>query len=133
MTYKQFNILVWLLRLVSAVIMLQTLIFKFTAAPESVYIFSKLGVEPWGRIVTGIAELVASALILFPKTTGIGALLATGIMTGATLSHIFWIGFSVQGDGGLLFGYALTVLISSIALVLIFKEQIVRSVSFKLK
>ncbi|MFX6288831.1 DoxX family protein, partial [Acinetobacter baumannii] len=80
--------------------MLQTLFFKFTAAPESVFIFSTLGIEPWGRIGTGIAELIASVLLLIPSTTVFGALLAMGIMGGAIVSHLAVLGIEVRGDGG---------------------------------
>lgn len=103
----------WLLRIIAAVIMLQTLFFKFTAAPESVFIFSTLGIEPWGRIGTGIAELIASVLLLLPSTTVFGALLAMGIMGGAIVSHLAVLGIEVRGDGGQLFAYALTVFIAS--------------------
>src|SRR5712672_4020652 len=83
MAINKLNILFWSLRLLAAVIMLQTLFFKFSGAEESVYIFSQLGIEPWGRIGTGIAELIASILILIPRTTPLGALLGLGIMSGA--------------------------------------------------
>lgn len=73
----------WILRILAALIMLQTLFFKFSGAEESIYIFSKLGMEPWGRIGTGVLELIASVLILFPKTTAWGALIAIGLMGGA--------------------------------------------------
>ena len=97
------NILLWALKLVAAVIMLQTLFFKFTAAPESIYIFSTLHAEPWGRIGTGIIELIASILILIPNTTFVGAMIGLGTMVGAILSHIFILGIEVQDDGGKLF------------------------------
>jgi uncharacterized membrane protein YphA (DoxX/SURF4 family) len=106
-------IAMWILRLLAAVILLQTLFFKFTAAPESVYIFSTIGIEPWGRIGTGIMELVASILILIPATTAFGALLAIGLMSGAIFFHFTKLGISVQNDGGQLFIYALLVLFSS--------------------
>ena len=77
------QIFTWILRLAAAYIMLQTLYFKFTAHPQSVRLFTELGMEPWGRIGTGIFELIASLLILYPRTTGIGALLGTGLMAGA--------------------------------------------------
>src|SRR5690349_14923247 len=101
----------WLLRLVAAIILLQTLFFKFTASPESVYIFTKVGMEPWGRIGSGVAELIAAILILIPRTTWLGALLAIGIMSGAIFFHLTTLGIEVQGDGGLLFLYALIVFI----------------------
>ena len=120
------KIVSWLLRVVAAVIMLQTLFFKFTAAPESVYIFSTLHMEPWGRIGTGVAELIASLLILIPATTVLGALLAIGIMAGAVLSHLFVLGIVVQGDSGQLFVYALLVLISSSILFWMYRHQLRR-------
>ena len=103
----------WLLRIIAAVIMLQTLYFKFTAAEESVYIFSTLGIEPWGRIGTGVAELIASVLLLIPATTVFGAILAMGIMGGALASHLLFLGLEVKGDGGQLFAYALIVFVAA--------------------
>lgn len=125
MTYKQFNLLVWALRLIAAGIMLQTLFFKFTAAPESVYIFSKLGIEPWGRIGIGMAELVSVILLLIPRTTPIGALMAVGIMAGALVAHITMLGIVVQNDGGELFLLALLVFVVSSALVIIFRKDLI--------
>lgn len=107
----------WIARLVVAAVLLQTLYFKFSAAPESVYIFSKLGLEPWGRIGSGVAELIAAVLLLLPATTALGALLALGVISGALVSHLTKLGIEVQGDGGLLFGLALVVFVGS-ALVL---------------
>ncbi len=114
------------LRLIAAGILLQTLYFKFTAQPESIYIFSKVGIEPWGRIGTGIAELIASVLLLIPSTIVFGALLAAGIMAGAILSHVFILGISVQDDGGLLFAYALITFTASVILLLMYKSGLSR-------
>src|SRR5689334_5005078 len=105
-TNKQ-SIFLWVLRLVAAVIMLQTLFFKFTASEESVYIFSMLGMEPWGRIGSGVVELIASLLILYPRTTPFGALLGLGVMSGAIFFHLAKLGVEVKGDHGQLFIYAL--------------------------
>ncbi len=113
----------WVLKIVAAVIMLQTLYFKFSGAEESVYIFSQLGMEPWGRIGTGILELIASFLILYPKTTFIGSVLAIGLMTGAIFAHLVKLGISVNNDGGQLFIYALLVLTSSTVLALIYRND----------
>jgi uncharacterized membrane protein YphA (DoxX/SURF4 family) len=124
MVMKWNKLIHWGLRLVAAVILLQTLFFKFTAAPESVYIFSRLGMEPWGRISIGIMELMASLLILWPKTTGFGALLATGLMGGALFFHLTKLGIVVQNDSGELFIYALIVFVSSLLLLIIYKNQI---------
>nr|WP_297787518.1 DoxX family protein [uncultured Allomuricauda sp.] len=99
-----------ILRIIPAVILLQTLFFKFTAAPESVYIFETLGLEPWGRIGLGIIELIVAILILVPKTTWLGALMGIGIMGGAIFSHLTKLGIVVQNDGGTLFILALVTL-----------------------
>lgn len=111
------NLLPWALRLVAAIILLQTLAFKFTAHPDSVALFTQLGVEPFGRIGIGVFELIAGVLLLIPKTTRYGALLAVGLMLGAIASHLFILGINYNGDGGALFGMAVVVLLSSAALV----------------
>lgn len=116
--------LIVLLRMLVAAILLQTLYFKFSGAPESIYIFSTLGVEPFGRWFAGISELVASALILAPGLEIFGAMMAAGIMVGALASHLFVLGIVVQNDGGLLFGLALTVLLSSLAICLLQRTKI---------
>lgn len=114
----------WALQLVAAVILLQTLFFKFTAAAESVYIFSTLGMEPAGRIGSGIVELIAATLLLIPATVPFGALLALGVMAGAIISHLTVLGIEVQGDGGLLFGLALVVFVSAALVLLIRRADI---------
>jgi putative oxidoreductase len=108
------TIIDWIARLIAAIIMLQTLYFKFSAAPESVYIFSTIGMEPWGRIGVGIMELIASALILINATSWLGAGLALGLMAGAMGMHFTILGIEVQGDGGYLFFLALAVAICSL-------------------
>ena len=99
--------LFWLLRFLPAAILLQTLFFKFTAAPESVYIFTKLGAEPVGRIGSGVVELIAGILLLIPRFSWLGAGLALGTMSGAIASHLGPLGIDVLGDHGQLFAYAL--------------------------
>lgn len=121
------------LRIIAAVIMLQTLYFKFTAQPESVYIFSKAGMEPVGRIMTGIAELVASVLLLIPSTIAFGALMGIGIMTGAIFFHLTILGIEVQRDGGQLFIYALTVFVACVVLLVIYFKQLLVFKKFVLK
>ncbi len=103
------KIISWIAAILPALIMLQTLYFKFSAAPESVYIFSTLGIEPWGRIGSGVAELIASILILIPSTRWLGATLGLGIISGAILTHLTQLGIEVQGDGGYLFILAIIV------------------------
>jgi uncharacterized membrane protein YphA (DoxX/SURF4 family) len=103
----------WTLQIVTAAILLQTLFFKFTAAPESVYIFTKVGAEPAGRIGSGVVELIAAILLLVPATVTIGALVALAVISGAIVSHLTILGIEVMGDGGLLFGLAVIVFVSS--------------------
>jgi uncharacterized membrane protein YphA (DoxX/SURF4 family) len=124
MTPKQKNILTWALRLIAAVILLQTLFFKFSASPESVYIFSNLGMEPWGRIGSGVVELIASILLLIPATTAFGALLGAGVMSGALFFHLTKLGIEVQGDHGQLFIYALLVFVSCLILLFFYRGQL---------
>lgn len=116
----------WILRLIAAAIMLQTLLFKFSASEESVYIFSTVGMEPWGRVGSGIAELIASILILYPRTTWMGATLGIAVMSGAIFFHLTKLGIVVKDDGGQLFLYALLVLISCIGLLVIYKNEVLR-------
>ena len=114
----------FLLRLLVAVILLQTLFFKFTASEESVYIFSTLGVEPWGRIAAGVVELVAAVLLLWPGFTAWGAALALGTMVGALGAHLGPLGIEVMGDGGYLFILALVVFAGSILLLWHYRAQL---------
>ena len=114
----------WALQLIVAAILLQTLFFKFTGAAESVYIFSTLGVEPWGRVGSGVVELIAAILLLVPGTVTIGAVLALGVIVGAILSHLTVLGIEVQGDGGLLFFLALGVFIASAAILVLRRGEI---------
>lgn len=116
-------IISWVLRLVVALILLQTLYFKFTGAPESVYIFETVGMEPWGRIGSGIVELIAALLILSPTVTYIGAILALGTISGAIFFHLTKLGIEVQGDGGLLFALACVVFLCSLVLLIIHRSQ----------
>lgn len=123
--------LVWILRIVAAGILLQTLFFKFRGAKESIYIFSTLGIEPYGRIGSGIAELIAAILILIPKTTWIGALGGCGIMTGAILSHLLILGIVVENDGGLLFSLAIITLICCLGLLYFDKSKLFNLLKLK--
>ena len=117
-------VLSWVLRISAAIILLQTLFFKFTAAPESVYIFTRVGAEPWGRIASGVLELIAAILIMTPRFTWLGSLLAMGVMAGAILSHLTLLGIEVQGDKGLLFALALIVFVCSAVNLLLHRSEI---------
>lgn len=106
-------VLYWSARLIAAIIMLQTLYFKFSGSAESVYIFTTAGMEPWGRIGIGILELIAVILLLINSTAWLGGCLALGLMSGAILMHLTKLGIAVQGDGGYLFFLALVVALCS--------------------
>ena len=112
-----------LLRFIAAIILLQTLYFKFTGNPESVELFTKLGVEPWGRIGTGVIELITGILLLIPSFVFIGAMLGIGLMAGAILSHLTVIGIESKGDGGQLFMMAIIVLVCCVVIAWKYKDQ----------
>ncbi|MEM9647490.1 MAG: DoxX family membrane protein [Bacteroidota bacterium] len=118
------NSISWILRLAAAIILLQTLFFKFTGATESIYIFEQVGMEPWGRYGSGIVELVASVLLLWPRTVGLGALLGIGVISGAIFFHLTSLGIEVQGDGGLLFYLALVVFVCCAVLLKLYWTQV---------
>jgi uncharacterized membrane protein YphA (DoxX/SURF4 family) len=121
---KTQTVISWILQLVAAAILFQTLFFKFTGAEESVYIFTTLGMEPWGRIGSGVAELIACVLLLTPRTVPVGAILALGVISGALVSHLTKLGIVVKDDGGLLFGLAVVVFVASAVVLVIRRGQI---------
>ena len=118
------NIVSWILQILVALILFQTLFFKFSGAEESKYIFSTLGLEPWGRIGSGIAELIAVVLLLIPRTVPFGAILALGTISGAIMSHLTRLGIVVKDDGGLLFALACIVFVASAVLLLLHRREI---------
>lgn len=119
------NIISWMLRLTVAIILLQTLYFKFTAHPDSVFIFTALGVEPWGRVGLGIIELITAILILLPKAKIIGMLNSLGIIIGAVASHLLVLGINISNDGGGLFTLAIIVLVASGTYLLMHKNEVI--------
>jgi len=112
------------LRIVVALILIQTLRFKFTAHPDSVYIFTKVGLEPFGRIGIGVLELIAATLILIPKTIWAGSILTIGLLSGAVMMHLTLLGIEINNDGGLLFYMAVGVLILSIIILFTQRKNI---------
>ena len=123
---KTLKVIDWIFRIVVAVILLQTLFFKFSGAKESVYIFSTLGVEPWGRIGSGVVELIASVLLLLPRTTVVGAILSLGTITGALMAHLTMLGIKLDavGDNGELFALALVVFVLSFGVLVLHRREI---------
>lgn len=121
---KTQNIVSWILQILVAIILFQTLFFKFTGAEESKYIFSTLGMEPWGRIASGVAELIAVILLLIPSATTYGAIIAIGVISGAIISHLTKLGIVVQNDGGFLFILAIVVFVGSAIILLLRRAEI---------
>jgi uncharacterized membrane protein YphA (DoxX/SURF4 family) len=124
------QIVIWILRLVPAFILLQTLYFKFTAHPQSVALFTRIGMEPYGRIGTGILELIAAILLLIPRYTGYGAILGLVMMTGALYFHLTKIGIYFDGDPGL-FIFALITFVCCAILVYVYKNQLEKQLKRK--
>jgi putative oxidoreductase len=121
---KPLSIATWIARVIVAVILLQTLFLKFSGAPESIYIFTTVGQEPWGRFGSGVVELIASILLFVPRGVAIGALLAAGTMSGAIFFHLTKLGVVVNDDGGLLFSLALVVLVCATFLLWVYRSTL---------
>lgn len=122
---KLTTVLLWVLKILAAIIMLQTLYFKFTGHEQSVKLFTMLNMEPWGRIGTGVGELIASILILIPATTAIGALIGLGLMSGAIFFHFTTLGIKFDGDYGL-FIYGVIVWLCCLIIVVVKREQLLK-------
>lgn len=128
----KYVIFIWIVKLIAVVILVQTLYFKFTGAEESIFIFTKLGIEPFGRIGSGIIELISSIFILIPRTTLLGSLLGLGTMLGAIFSHLFVLGIEVKNDGGELFTLAIITLLCCAILIFINRNKIPDLLQFKM-
>ncbi len=118
------KVIVTILRIVVAIVLIQTLRFKFTGHEDSIYIFTKVGMEPWGRIGTGIAELVAATFLLIPRTAWLGALMTLGIIGGAILMHLTILGIEINGDSGFLFYQGILVFILAACILWYEKDQL---------
>ena len=129
---RTMHFIIWILRLTASIILLQTLFFKFSGSPESVYIFETLGAGDAGRIGSGIMELIVAILLLIPRFTRLGSIGAVGLMAGALASHVFILGIEIQGDGGLLFSLALIITACAMVNFVLTKERsfLIRGISF---
>ena len=123
---KGLSITSWILQLIAAVILFQTLFFKFTGAKESIYIFSTVGMEPWGRIGSGVVELIASILLVIPATVTVGAVIALVTISGAIFFHLTKLGIALPAvnDRGELFTLAVVVFLVSLAILFIRRTEI---------
>ncbi len=122
------KITLWLVRIGVVIILFQTLYFKFTGAPESLFIFEKTGTGDVGRIGSGVVELIAGILLLIPRTAWLGALLALGVISGAIFFHLTSLGIEVQGDGGTLFYLALAVFAGSAVTLWMERKQMMSAI-----
>jgi hypothetical protein len=123
---KTFTILSWVLRGIAAVILLQTLFFKFSGAKESVYIFTAVGMEPWGRFGSGVVELLASILLLVPRTVVYGAGISLVVISGAIFFHLTKLGIALPAvdDKGELFTLAVVVFVCSAGLLILHRNEL---------
>jgi uncharacterized membrane protein YphA (DoxX/SURF4 family) len=124
------SIITRVLRILAALILLQTLYFKFTAQPESVQLFTTLGMEPWGRIGTGVAELIAAVLLVIPRTTLPGAFMGLGLMSGAIYFYLTKLGINFGGDV-VLFIYAVITFVCCLGLMIIYRRDIPKLLKLK--
>ena len=124
------NRIAWICQIIAAIIMGQTLFFKFAGAPEPVYIFTTLGVEPWGRLAAAGSELVACVLLLIPGTVHLGALFTLGIMGGAIMAHLTKLGVVVLDDGGLLFGMGVATSVAALMVLWLRKQAVLDMIPF---
>jgi len=125
------KIMMWALRIVSAYILMQTLGHKFGGSEESRFIFTTVGMEPWGRYASGIIELIAAVLLIIPATVAFGALFALGTMSGAIFFHLTRLGIEVMGDKGLLFYMAVVVWVSCAILLWVYRQQVLEKLTHR--
>lgn len=125
---KSAKLITWLFQLLAAIILLQTLYFKFSGARSSIYIFETVGMEPWGRYVSGVVELIAGILLLVPRLSWVGALTGAGVISGALFFHLTSLGVEIMGDGGALFYLAATVFISCLSILFIRRKQMMADI-----
>lgn len=104
MTDKTLNMIQWVLVAMVAFIFLQSLPFKFSGHEQTQLIFSTIGnwlssiglseslaqgFTHYGGFIIGSLELIATILLVIPKSRMWGALLGLGLMTGAIFFHLF--------------------------------------------
>ncbi len=122
-------IIAWVCQLIMVAILAQTLFFKFTFAPETQYIFARIGGRP-AATLAGLAELACVILLLVPQTSVLGALASLAVMAGALLTHVFVIGITWDdpvtktSDNGVLFGLALAVALLGAVVTILRREQL---------
>ena len=129
---KKTSLLSFVIRIAISLIYLQTLYFKFTAHPDSVYIFSKLGLEPYGRIGIGMLELIVAILLVLNKTKLLSIIVSLGIITGAIASHLLVIGITIKEDHGGLFTLAIIIFTLNIVLIYLHKTDFSKILNSKI-
>jgi hypothetical protein len=63
-------------------------IFKFQAKPEMVASWTSFGFQPSTLLPIAVTEAACVIVHLIPKTTVLGAILLTGYLGGAVLTHV---------------------------------------------
>lgn len=143
------NKIKWALAIYVAFVFIQSLLFKFSGSQETVIIFNTIadwmaGIAPlsaiaepfreYGGVSVGSVELVASVMILIPKTRLLGALTALGVISGAIFFHLFTplgvnrvVDAAGNTDGGVLFFMACGVWLSSAVIIWLERRAVMPS------
>ncbi len=112
----------WIAQIIAAVIMGQTLFYKFTGHPQTLEIFQEELNMPNGHYIIGALELLACILLILPQSVVYGAILGAGLMTGAIIAHITKLGW--EGERGALGLYAVLTLTSCLVVLIVRRRQI---------
>jgi putative oxidoreductase len=96
-TGKITNLVLWVLQIAAAGMFLMVGFLKLSGNPQLVGLFEAIGIGQWFRYLTGTLEVAGAFLLLIPRTSGLGALMLTGVMVGAVMTHLFIVGGSPLG------------------------------------
>lgn len=88
MTRPRYFWVVWGLRVVLALLFAGAALAKLSGQPMMVVEFQTIGLGQGFRIFAGMVELVAAGLLLWPRTTLIGAGLMLCVLAGAFVAQI---------------------------------------------
>ena len=110
---KSITAALWVCQVIAAAVMVAAGFIKLQGGPVDIFIFEKLGMEPFGRYLITVLEFTAGILLVWPSFSVLGALLSVGTMIGASIAHATVLGFSVQGDGGMHVGLLVLVFVTS--------------------
>lgn len=83
-----FEILLWAVKIVTAVLFLIAGTAKLRGHPFLIDVFARVGLGQWFRIFTGIVEVTSAVALLYPPTAGIAALILACTMACALIVDI---------------------------------------------